>query len=301
MPEKGIRSTYSQCPFELLMQDQKGTIASGSGFFFEVDDQWFAITNWHNVSGRHFLNHKPLSNCNRFPTHLTVKLCSYEVGSRSEGTFGIAPHNVPLYDGEQPLWFEHPQLGPMCDVVALPMDRPESCPKFMHNAANKIGKIKIPIKPGCNVFVVGFPHAISVGFGLPIWKSGYIASEPYYDVTLEGEQWEYGGLLGGKKLPAFFIDAQTRPGMSGSPVFARFYGSWDMSDPYRSIDFDEPELWDRDDVVLGGEGTEFVGCYSARIMSKENEAGLGLCWRRDVIEKVCRGNQSGNNPHFSMT
>ena len=300
MPEHGIRSTYSQCPFQLLMRDQRGNVvSSGSGFFFEMADAWFLITNWHNVSGRHFLTREPLSCPLREPFSLTAKWSSYEVGDRASGVFAIAPHQIHLYDGESPVWFEHPVLGAVCDVVAIPMERPESCPEFMHNAANRISTDNIPIEPGCTVFVIGFPHTISVGFGLPLWKSGYIASEPHYDAVLEGKLSEYGGLTGGNKIPAFFIDAQTRSGMSGSPVFARYHGTWDMRDPYRNVDPDEPGFWNRDDVALGSQGTQFVGCYSGRAMGKENEAALGLCWRATTIEEICRGRKPGTNPHIN--
>ena len=42
MPENGIRSTYSQCPFELQMYDEQEMIATGSAFFFEINDEWFS-------------------------------------------------------------------------------------------------------------------------------------------------------------------------------------------------------------------------------------------------------------------
>ena len=300
MPEHGIRSTYSQCPFQVLLRDHAETVRStGSAFFYETDGTWFIITNWHVVSGRHFLSHEPLANPFIEPFGLTAKLSSYAVGARDVGTFGIAPHHIPLYRGEHPIWFEHPELGASCDVVAIPIDRPASCPDFMHNAANRISRDNIPVEPGCTVFVIGFPHALSVGFGLPLWKSGYVASEPHYDVKLGGERPDYGGLAGGSSVPAFFIDAQTRAGMSGSPVFVRYHGPWDMQDPYRKVDPDAPGFWERDDVALwGSQGTQFVGCYSGRAMGKENEAALGLCWRADAIEAICRGRKPGINPHI---
>lgn len=300
MPEHGIRSTYSQCPFELQMYDEQGAISTGSAFFFEVDNEWFLITNWHNVSGKNFLTKEPLRDDCCFPTRLIAKLSSYEVGD-SVGSFGIVPCEVPIYGGSdhEPLWFEHPEISSRCDVIALPMERPESCPRFMHNAANRISEIRIPVEPGGTVFIIGFPRGISVGFGLPLWKSGYIASEPHYDITIGGEQWEYGGLRGGIKLPAFFIDSQTREGMSGSPVFALYIGNWDSVDPYEPLDIENPDFWDRDDVFLGSSGIEFVGCYSGRVMSKEEGAALGLCWRKNVIEEICRGRKKGKHPHIN--
>ena len=301
MPEHGIRSTYSQCPFQVRVRGHDGTpLSAASAFFFEVDNSWFIITNWHVVTGRHFLSHEPLASRFVEPLSLTAKLSSYAVGDRGSGTFGIAPHHVPLYRGEDPVWFEHPQLGPSCDVVAIPMARPDSCPDFMHNAANRISEANIPVEPGSTVFVIGFPHALSVGFGLPLWKSGYVASEPHYDVRLGGQLSDYGGLEGGERIPAFFIDSQTRPGMSGSPVFARYHGTWDMGDPYRKVDPDEPGFWKRDDIALfGSQGTQFVGCYSGRAGRIENEAALGLCWRTEVIEAICHGGRRGKNPHIT--
>ena len=167
----------------------------------------------------HFLTKRPLM-ASRFPTYIKVEISSYEVPGRpfQQNTFTTVARDVAIYENNQPLWFEHPTMGSFCDVVALPMERPQSCPKFMHNAANRISLGRIPVEPGCTVFIIGFPRSISVGFGLPVWKSGYIASEPYYDVTIGGEPSELGGVQNGHKLPAFFIDSQTREGMSGSPV-----------------------------------------------------------------------------------
>ena len=306
MPEHGVRSPYSTCPFQVRVHGHDGTaLSAATAFFFETDGEWFVITNWHVVTGRHFLSRKPPPGPFSEPFSLTAKLSSYAVGDRESGTFGIVPQHVPLYRGEDPVWFEHPQLGALCDVVAIPMGRPASCPDSMHRAANRIGGANIPVEPGSAVFVIGFPHALSVGFGLPLWKSGYVASEPHYDVSLGGKLSDYGGLEGGVRIPAFFIDSQTRAGMSESPVFVRYHGAWDTRDPYRKVDPDEPGFWERDDVMLwGSQGTQFVGCYEVvceggRAGANENEAALGLCWRADVIEVVCRGRKSGKNPHIT--
>ena len=181
-------------------------------------------------------------------------------------------------------------------MIAIPIERPESCPKEMHKAANHISKVRIPVEPGCAVFVIGFPQSISVGPGLPLWKSGYIASEPHYDVTIDGKQCAFGGLQGGKRLPAFFIDSQTREGMSGSPVFALYVGSWNAADPYYWKP-DDANFLSGSDIFLGSRAVEFIGCYSGRIGRKEERAALGLCWRKDIIEAICSGRKTGKHPH----
>ena len=301
MPEKGIRSTYSQCPFQIQMWDEQGIISTGSAFFYELNNDWFLITNWHSFSGRHFISRKLLYSSERTPTFLKVKLFSHEIHGMSLGGGSFLPfaQEVAIYKGLEPLWFEHPKLSSSCDVVALPMERPQSCPPFMHNAANLISKVRIPVQPGCLVFVIGFPSSISVGPGLPLWKSGYIASEPYYGVTINGRISHLGGLQGGIKLPAFFIDSQTREGMSGSPVFASYAGIWNTSNPYEEINVDEPGFWNRDDIALwGSQGVEFIGCYSGRVGVLEEGAALGLCWRKDVIEHICSSRKRAQNPHI---
>ena len=293
MPEKGIRSTYSQCPFQIQLWDGSGYLGAGTGFFYEVDGDWFLVTNWHIVSGRDSVTKRPLDPSGRVPTYIKSRFATYIDGV----SFTTVAHRVEIYDESTPLWFEHPNIGSNCDVIALPLSRPSSSPGFMHNAANLISPTKIPVEPGGTVFVIGFPMAISVGFGLPLWKSGYIASEPFYDVTIGGNISEIGGLSEGLKLPAFFIDSLTRPGMSGSPVFASFIGMWDLTDPYAPIDFDAPGFWERDDVTLSGRAFEFVGCYSGRLTGNEEEAALGLCWRKEIIELICSSKKPGLDPN----
>lgn len=297
MPENGVRSTYSQCPVQILMYDDIGLISTGSSFFYEYNNEWFLITNWHNLSGRHFLTKEPLSG-NRFPTYIKAKFSSYlSHGEVSEDNkFCIKAHKIDIYRDYNPIWYEHPELKSKCDVVAIPLNRPETCPIFMHNAANLISKIRIPVKPGNPAFIIGFPKSLSVGFGLPLWKSGYIASEPHYSVTIDGDVSEIGGLSGGIDLPAFYIDSQTREGMSGSPIFASYTGNWDMTDPYNLLDPEEPNFFNRDDIALGENRMEFIGCYSARIGKNIEGASLGLCWSIEAIDDICKSKQTGKNP-----
>ncbi len=300
MPENGIRSTYSQSPFQIHMCDDEGVISTGSAFLYDFEGDTFIITNWHNFSGRHFLTREPLCKSRRtFPLFINAKLASFifKGETLANGSFTTAATRVEIFCDREPLWYEHPILGSKCDLVALPFQRPDTCPEFMNTPVNKISRDRIPIEPGGVVFIIGFPKSISVGIGLPIWKSGYIASEPHFGVTIDGEICSYGGLAGGTNLPAFFIDSLTREGMSGSPVFAKYTGAWDQSDPYAGLDFDSPEFWKRNDVVLGGSGMEFIGCYSGRIGAREEGAALGLCWPVSVINEICSSKSRASNPH----
>lgn len=297
MPEQGIRSTYSQCPLQIQMWDSYGVLGTGTGFFFALNGEWFLITNWHNLSGKNAFTNEPLSKSGRFPEYIKVKFATYITPHNS---FTTVAHTVKIYDANKPLWFENPDLGSQCDVVALPLSRPQTCPPNMHNAANLISPTRIPVAPGVTVFIIGFPRSISVGIGLPLWKSGYIASEPYFDITLSGQISEVGGLTKGFNIPAFFIDSQTREGMSGSPVFASYTGTWNPADPYGPLNLEDPKNLLSPDVIIGGTATEFIGCYSGRAGSKEEGAALGLCWRKEVIERICSNKKPGTHPHVEL-
>lgn len=291
MPEKGIRSTYSQSPFQILMYDNDGLISTGTAFFYKLNNENFLITNWHNISGRHFISKNLLGT--RRPTYIKAKFSTYLIGD----SFTSMAHEINIYQDFEPIWYEHPTLGSMCDVIAIPLEKPFGVPEFMHTSANIISSIRIPVKPGNSCFIIGFPKSLSIGFGLPLWKSGYIASEPHYDVDINGEISEMGGLKNGLVLPAIFLDTLTREGMSGSPVFASYIGNWDSTNPYKDIDPAEPNFFERNDILLGENRMEFIGCYSGRIGKLEEGAAFGLCWKEDVIKFICEQKVLGKNPH----
>lgn len=297
----GIREVHSQCPFQILLCDDDGIISSATAFLYSHNHQNFLITNWHNVAGRDWTNIS--SSKRRVPTYLRAKFATYVEGGEPNNVenkkFTALAHHIQIYNESRnsPLWYEHPELGSECDIIALPIERPLSVPPFMHGPANEIDSIRIPVTPGGIVFVVGYPRGISVGFGLPIWKSGFIASEPFYDVTLGGTPALLGGMIGGRRIPAFFIDSLTREGMSGSPIFASYTGTWDMTNPYRPVDPNEPGFLKRDDVAIAHTAHEFVGIYSGRIGADSENAALGLCWRKDNIHQICQARKLGKHPH----
>ena len=124
---------------------------------------------------------------------------------------------VPLYGGENDPTRDSPcfiadQRGAAIDVCALPMNNRVS-PENVLDASFLDPKrhfhwVKLAIAQEC--FVVGYPEGLFVreseNMVLPIWKTGHIAAEP--SVFVDG-------------VPKFLIDASTRPGMSGSPVFVK--------------------------------------------------------------------------------
>lgn len=295
MPEKGVRSQYSQCPFQIYMYDSHGIISTGTAFYFENNQEHFLVTNWHNLSGKNCFSKDSLT-IGRHPTYIKAKLSTYINPEKVH--FTTLTHEIKIYKNEAPLWFEHPQLGSNCDVIAIPIERSPLMPEFMHKPANKISDLRVPVEPGSTAFIIGFPSSISTGFGLPVWKSGFIASEPHYDITLGGQISDYGGLINGLTLPAFFLDTLSRQGMSGSPVFCSYVGTWDMKEPYSDWSPSDPDFFNNSNIAIGGKGFEFVGIYSGRISRKEDEAALGLCWKKETIELICTEKVLGKHPHI---
>lgn len=174
--------------------------------------------------------------------------------------------------------------------MAIGTHLPVAGSKYIHRPVNQISEITIPLTPGVTVFILGYPIGLSVASGLAIWKSGFVASEPEIPISYEAVAGNDDGSEQGHLLPAFFVDSATRQGMSGSPVIGVHTGMWDPNDPHSGV-VPGP------DHILG-EGNEFLGCYSGRVMSSELEAGLGICWRKDVIEHICASRATATNPHI---
>ncbi len=133
---------------------------------------------------------------------------------------------------------------------------------------------------GETVSIVGYPLGITGGGAFPIWKTGHIASEP--DVDLD-------------HLPVFLVDATTRGGMSGSPVYRRFHGvGWRTR---RGT-----EMMDSRTVRAGSsELTRFMGVYAGRRVNRtesedgetiEESAELGRVWKPHVIEQILEATSS---------
>ena len=153
---------------------------------------------------------------------------------------------------ETPAWTEHPMLGARADIVALPV-------KEMTNIVGEINSVSLGNDwhrwdIGSELHVIGYPYG-QIGGPFPIWSKGSIASEP--DVDIAG-------------LPVFLIDCRSRPGQSGSPVFAHFRAGAVVEHEGRTFQAKKPMNY-------------FVGVYSGRLRS---DSDLGLVWKRNCIEEL---------------
>ena len=286
MQAQVLKNNYIACPFQIQMCDNQEGIALGTAFFYESEHETFLITNWHNVTGKHHLTGEALDSI-RSPLYLRAKWPVVKEGATHPTGAAIVHfevQKVEIEDDTGPLWFEHPELGSTCDVVAIPVSRPTDWPGSVHRPANKIDEMPVPIEPGLKVSVIGFPQGMSTGPGLPVIKTGFLSSMPGYDVHLGGEFSEVGGMKGGTQLPAMLLDVHTIPGMSGSPVFGEYSGFWNPDDLNSTAITGSSFL---------GHSRMFLGCYSSRVTGPEERSGMGLCFQSTAIETICLSRHKG--------
>jgi hypothetical protein len=153
-----------------------------------------------------------------------------------------------LYDdSKHKRWLEHPTLGASADLVALPLKNTSGVEFYPLDLALRNSDMQLA--PGDPVNIVGFPLGETQGGGLPIWKTGTIASD--LDIN-------YGGKA------KFLVDATARLGMSGSPVYARRFAQ-DKSGGANPVGV-----------------TKFLGVYS-----EENQAlELGAVWKAEAVSAL---------------
>ena len=250
------------------------SIEKATGFFYkELNGAIWLITNWHVVTNRKPQRPKH-SITGAVPFRLKLKLHQ----SQASGGFTLSDKwsfdfQINDAEGNDPRWFEHPTLGHLFDVVALPFSRqivPLDRSHYFILAEHPAFREDFLPEVLMDAFVIGYPWGIDGGDGvLPIYKRGSIASEPLVD---QGA------------LPRFLVDCRTAPGLSGAPVIASHSGLW------------SPGHLNGDSLI--GTVQNFVGCYSGRLEVRDNQSTedvseLGIVWKRQGIDEILEGGTLG--------
>lgn len=242
-------------------------ISSGTGFSYRAGDEFFLITNWHNVSGKHPFTGKHLHDSLALPDILSTLFRERDDPARCQR------ESLRLYADEQmlePIWFEHPEYGPKVDVVAIPINEDLS-KKYQLFPINDV-KFDDGVTPEIadDVFVVGYPFMDLTYVQMPVWKRGSIATEP--DINLD-------------QTPKLYIDTATRPGLSGSPVILQRIGVHGLG----------PDGQTTANTSFG-RVRDFLGVYSGRIGKGELMAQLGIVWKSKVVADILEGRVAGQRP-----
>lgn len=232
-------------------------IASGTAFPVKQDEHAYLITNWHNVTGINPISGEYLSIPYRAPT-------SFRAWVQQAGTLGTwRPCQFDLLDADgTPVWLEHPILGRRVDVVAVPFRCPDDLQVYPINDLALTDEMAVHV--GEDVFILGYPFGLRPTGLFSVWKRGSIATEPELDI---------------ERLPKFMVDTASRPGMSGSPVVLRKWGSYQSAHGTH---------------IGTGPRTKFLGIYSGRIgADDELKAQLGIVWRAEVIPVIISSGKRG--------
>jgi len=247
--------SYKSLFIEMYVNTNNGEaqkLASGTGFLVNSLKGPLLITNRHNVTGRDNIT-KVLIGSHK-PDFLKI----YHNVSENpipDSQLIWTPRNENLYVEYEPRWIEHPILKDAADFIALPLTDVENVliAPFNLNIHSQLKDVFYG--PSDIISVVGFPFGMSVAGFIPIWATGFIASEPFID---------YNG------LPVFLIDCRSRQGQSGSPVVLHSNkGSFSIKGG-GNVEFFNPV-------------TILLGIYSGRI---NPESDIGIVWKREAINEL---------------
>ncbi len=244
---------YSVAAIPIEMFFNSTNLSLGTAFVWAEGEQLFLITNWHNVSGKDPISGKHLSKTAAEPNRLKVWFNQKNQLGDKVAKF------IPILDPDgRPLWLMHPTHGSGIDVVAIQLK--ENYTDVEPYPINAMPNDDLAVHVGMDVFVLGYPFGIPPG-GFPVWKRGSIASEPQLSPAAQLH---------------ISIDTASRPGMSGSPVIRRSWGTHMMAG---------------DSIITGPlTATKFVGVYSGRIASTDPlDAQLGLTWPVSFVPEIVLG------------
>lgn len=222
-------------------------LATATGFIVLKNRTPYLITNKHNFTGRNIYTGKTLCKHGGVPNKVIIN-------HHRRNNLGkwIRKEQTILGEAYEKLWIEHPTHPNKVDVVALKLDSKTEIdiyPYLNEEEAN------IDISPAEKISVIGFPFGITTGGKLPIWSTGFIATE--FEVDHED-------------LPLFLIDCRSRKGQSGSAVIA-YRGNNAYTEPGGNI------------VGFASKNLKFLGIYSGRINA---ESDLGRIWKPRVIKEI---------------
>jgi hypothetical protein len=256
---------YSLTTVPLEHYANSNPLGRATGFIWRRRDQHYLITNWHVVTGRDAKTGVPLG-----PARPEMLRAYFNTKAMN---FGKVVLDIPIRDADHnPRWYiEHIRrrtddnelspapFGPKgCDVVAIPLHSLGSETDINFYPINVLkSDSDLAVRIGMDVFILGYPFGHQSP-GFPVWKRGSIASEP--DLTRLGTGY-------------MLVDTASRPGMSGSPVIRRSWGTHVMENGDLLTD-EMPQ-------------SKFIGIYSGRLRTNDKEdVQLGMVWPADDIDNI---------------
>ncbi|HTR29425.1 MAG TPA: serine protease [Puia sp.] len=224
----------------------KVRLMSATGFIIRSKTRNYLVTNYHVVTSKNpwdlswMDTRMPIT-----PNRIMILQNGMELGNH------IAKYENLLTSTGDTLWHRTKINNEMVDVVELPLT--DTSLTTMYPVDYTLTTDSILATPTDRVFILGYPLGLKSLSDLPIWKSGYLASEP--DLDQEGK-------------PVIWVDDLPWPGMSGSPVYLisetlHFRNGQNITYP-------------------GSPKTFFMGVFS-----HGNAAGVyGALWKGEFLRKI---------------
>ena len=246
----------------LILFANGNRISNATGFFIENDDDWFLVSNWHVLSGRHPTTGQTLHKGGGVPD--SVSYIRYSIENNKLRSQSVTIPLVNSISGES-YWLQHKDLGQDIDIAAIKVTEVGMAKKLINPDGHDE---KMYIDAGYEVFLPGYPLGIGGPGHLPIWKRASVAT------SLE---------VGDQKC--FLVDTASREGMSGSPCFSIANWQYYRQDPQTG----------KLTVVQRPLSHRLLGVYSGRINpSDQLEAQLGIVWREHLLFEILRNGIEGS-------
>ncbi len=255
------RLSLTSILLELCFDNQK--LGTATGFIVEKDGKYYLATNWHVVTGINPLTGQAMHKQGALPNSIIIWHHLKSIHPNTVDWFSI---KVPLYktneiNPEEKNWIEHAK-GKEIDVVLLPLNPTSEIIKIgtnqyhlqIHNFDLTLASVDMIPTPAMPISIIGFPLGKSAGGVLPIWVTGFIASEPCVDIG---------------DIPLFYVNASGRSGLSGAPVILRLSSGYATSDGKF--------------IMNGGYETKFMGIYSGRVC---DDSDICRVWKPKVLDQI---------------
>ncbi|WP_081762582.1 serine protease [Xanthobacter sp. 126] len=276
-------------------------LGSGSGFYVNFAKQYYLVTNWHVLSGRHAVTEACLERSGAIPNRIEFHVPVSERFGEAVGVverISLRSAEVDLQDSsDAPVWIDSRDTGPFDDFAIIPVERIQSIKLGDGENITSISAGNVmhvidgdPPEPralftnfnptiGSDVFVLGYPHGLELTGILPIWKRASIVTEPLCPVRVNGVDIDN----------LFYVDGSTRRGMSGSPVLYIPR----QNEVIRTDDGHVINYTSRDPIL--------VGVYAGRdgVTNDEYELSLGRVWKTLGIQNLIMRYLSRSSSEYS--
>ncbi len=180
-------------------------ISSATGFIIKPKKQYYLVTNWHVATGKNPINKMWEDTSNKIAPYY-VKIFYNRYFERKEVVYAeqVIKDEILFDNKNKPIWHQDTLGKEMVDVVEIPLTDTNDVSIYPIDYKNKYDTIIV--SPTSVAFAVGYPLGLSSvnELKLPIWKAGFISSEPTLNWNNE---------------PLILFDVNGFPGMSGSPVY----------------------------------------------------------------------------------